>query len=102
MQDPGDDHPHDREAERDQRVEHDEHTARGRDALPALALEREHVAEHRGDAEHERARPGPRRRADAGRDRALREVDQEHEEPGPPAEQPGDVRRARVARALAA
>ena len=54
-----DDEPHDREAEHDQREQHDQHPARGRDALAALAVQRERVADDCGDAEHVRARARP-------------------------------------------
>ena len=81
-----------RESDDDQRVQHDERAARRGDALAALAVERERVADDRGDAEHARAGPAADGHPAAGRDRALGEVEEQHERPGPPAEQP--VRRS--------
>ena len=101
VQYPGDEEPDDGEADDDQRVQHDERAARGRDALPALAVERERVADDRGDAEDARARRGRRWRARRPAAIApLAKSSSRTSAPGLPAEQPADVRGAGVARAL--
>ena len=77
----------------------------GGDAAPTLELpgHREHVPEDGGDAE-DVARRGGRRRArpDPGGERALGDVEREHERAGLPPEEPERVRRAGVARSPAA
>ena len=98
---PRDDEPHDREADDDQRVQHDERAARGRDALAALAVERERVADDRGDAERERAGAAADRAARRPpRSRPSRSRAASTSAPARQPSEPGDVRRARIARAL--
>ena len=86
----------------DHGVEDDEHPAGGRDALAALepAGHREHVADHGGDAERERAAPPGDGEADPAGDRALAEVGDQDDQAGLPAHEPGDVRGPGVARPL--
>ena len=53
----------------------------GGDALAALAVERERVADDRRGTEDQRTGPAADREADTGRDRALGEVHGQHERP---------------------
>src|SRR5689334_489077 len=100
LENAGDHEPDDAEPDDDEREHHDEDATSGRDALAALEPARrgQHVAEHRRNTEHIRAAVAVEREADAGRQRALREVGDHDEQAGLPAHEPGHVRGARVAR----
>ena len=95
----GDPEPH-RAEHRGLEGEHDGQDAgRGGDTPAAFEApgDGEHVPDDRGHAEDERAAVPVERDAGARRGRALADVEDEHEEPGLPAEEPERVRRARVA-----
>ena len=77
-----------------------ERAGRRRDALAALAVDRERVADDGRDTERERAGPTADRHARARCDRALREIAQEHDGARAPSEEPRHVRGARISRPL--
>src|SRR4029079_18696701 len=97
-----DEEPHDHRDEADDREQREHDATRGRDAATALEVlrDRPDVPDHRREAEHPRAAVPRDADAHARVQRALADVEQEHEEPGPPAHEPEHVRRARVARPL--
>src|SRR3954447_18967345 len=57
VQYPGDEEPEHAEPHDDQRIQHDERTAPDRHAFAALAIQRQRVADDRGDAQDACARP---------------------------------------------